>query len=84
MVSDDGVTTRCECAQLGQFGLLFVSGCYTVSLVSGYLVFCIFQDLNPGDVFAPGAIFLFVVTYIGAAVSILCLLITVVTYSASK
>ena len=42
------------------------------------------QDLNPGEVFAPGAIFLSVVTYVGTAVSILCLLITVVTYSASK
>ena len=25
MVSDDGVTTRCVCTQLGHFGLLFVS-----------------------------------------------------------
>ena len=25
VVSDDGVTTTCDCAQLGHFGLLFVS-----------------------------------------------------------
>ena len=42
------------------------------------------QDLNPGEVFPPGAIVLTVVTYIGASVSVLCLLVTVVTYSAAK
>lgn len=42
------------------------------------------QDLNPGEVFPPGSIVLTVVTYIGASVSVLCLLVTVVTYSAAK
>ena len=43
-----------------------------------------FQDFNPGDVFAPGAIFLAVVTYVGTGISVLCLVITVITYTVFK
>ena len=44
----------------------------------------VFQDLNLGDVFAPGAIILAVVTYVGTAISVLCLVVTVITYTAFK
>ena len=43
-----------------------------------------FQDLNPGDVLAPGVIFLAAVTYVGTAISVLCLVVTVITYTAFK
>ena len=55
--------------------------CYDLICMTHHFVF---QDLNPGDVFAPGVIFLAAVTYVGTAISVLCLVVTMITYTAFK
>lgn len=42
------------------------------------------QDLSPGETLSEGALSLEIITYVGTGLSLVCLLLVIITYSASK